>query len=144
MFRHRGYHHQGDLLVKWLRLACWTCITLIWKTPWEWHPSAETCRRLILVTYCILLSAFVGWWTHVWFSVWCWPDAVCSKHVGTLFSVWCWPDAVCSKHVGTLFPGLRYKSYEYKKLWQSTALHFVKWMRCVLFLTACCRYDFSI
>ena len=31
------------------------------KTPWGWHPGAETCRSLILVMSCILLSACVGW-----------------------------------------------------------------------------------
>jgi hypothetical protein len=119
------YHRQGDFLVKGIWLACWTCITLIWNTAWEWHPGAETCRRLRLVICCILLSSFFGWWFHIWFSVWYW------RH------------SMCSEHVGSLFPGLGYESYEWKNLRQSAALHLVNWVRCVLVLTTCCRYDFS-
>ena len=33
---------------------------LSWKAPSEWHPDVETCRRLIFVMNCILLSASVG------------------------------------------------------------------------------------
>lgn len=40
--------------------AVW-CIPLIWKSPWIWHSGAETCRRLIPVINCNLLSAFVIW-----------------------------------------------------------------------------------
>ena len=42
-----------------LRLACWVCTPLIWKTPWGWHPSDERCRRLILVINYIFWRAFL-------------------------------------------------------------------------------------
>jgi hypothetical protein len=31
------------------------------KTPSKWHPSAKTCRSLMLIINCILLNAFVVW-----------------------------------------------------------------------------------
>ena len=53
-------------------MAPWTCIPLLSKSPWRRHCSAETCRGLILVMNCvlwlvfccILMSAFVGWFTE--------------------------------------------------------------------------------
>jgi len=48
-------------------ISIWACTDwLVWhilicsKTPWGWHHGAETCKRLIFVMNCILLSAFVG------------------------------------------------------------------------------------
>ena len=31
-----------------------------YQIPWAWHPTAETCRSLLLVMNCVSLSAFVG------------------------------------------------------------------------------------
>jgi hypothetical protein len=47
-----------------IKLACWPCIPLIWKTPWGWYPRVETSRKLLLVINCILLSGIVGWHAH--------------------------------------------------------------------------------
>ena len=54
-----GYHPRGAFLVKGIRLACWNCITLIWKTPWGWHPGAETCRRLFDVHVTVNRDKFL-------------------------------------------------------------------------------------
>jgi hypothetical protein len=35
--------------------------SFVLKNSWGWHPGAETCRTLILVMNCILLSAHVDW-----------------------------------------------------------------------------------
>ena len=34
---------------------------MVWWTAWGWQPGADTCSRLILVIYNVLLSALVGW-----------------------------------------------------------------------------------
>jgi hypothetical protein len=52
------------------RSACWTCIPLFKNSSWGRHPGAETCRRFTVIMafilwilfYCILQSAFVGWY----------------------------------------------------------------------------------
>lgn len=39
------------------------CVGLIFlshKTPFGWHPGAETCRPLILIKNCVLFRAFFG------------------------------------------------------------------------------------
>jgi hypothetical protein len=38
-------------------LACRSCTSLFWITPWLWNPAAETCRSFIIVHECILLSS---------------------------------------------------------------------------------------
>jgi hypothetical protein len=52
-----------------LNISLWAVYYTDWRvrqilicsiTPWEWHRGAETCRGLILVMNCILLSEFVG------------------------------------------------------------------------------------
>ena len=40
-----------------------TSIPSFQKTPWGWHPTHKTCRSLILVINCTLLSVSVGWYT---------------------------------------------------------------------------------
>ena len=64
------FWHQSAILRESTRLAYWTFFVLV--DFLRWHSSAETCRGfehvmnciLWFVFYCILLIAFVGWYSE--------------------------------------------------------------------------------
>jgi hypothetical protein len=114
-FLHSGTIYFELQLTRWTRccdtiprLARWACISLIWKTPWGWHTGVETCRRLILVMNCILLSEFFDWYI-IYKNMYVWIKRKlnymseictvcrhkCRRHlfwrccVPTVWSVWC-------------------------------------------------------